>query len=389
MHIFITTTGYGHVDGGGIGTYVNNLVQGLANRGHQITVVSPQIQGKDSEFSQEGNISVYWIPKRHTPLLERVLPGVGWAKDVYRVFRRVNKAHKIDVAEFPNWEAGGLFVQLLTKVKTIVRVHTPYFETLQIDKGTHSLKDKSICFQERLSCQLATKLSSSTECHAGAVAKEYQMPIEAFTILPLGILDKNSNQQNVVPNSGAVKLLYVSRLENRKGTLYFLEALKVLINKGYTFSVDIIGSDRKHAPDNQSFRAYTEDKLTELKGVVTFHGFVNDLDEFYRNADLFVVPSIYESFGLIYAEAMMWGLPSIATTGGGIPEVVSDGFDGLLAKPKDVESLVEKIERLIVDEKLRSTMALNARKSFEEKFEQSLFVKRTESLYTNALSSRG
>ncbi len=389
MHIFITTTGYGHVDGGGIGTYVKNLVQGLASRGHQITVVSPQVDGRDSEYSQEGNISIYWIPKSYTPLLERVLPGFGWAKDVFKVFRRVNSTHKVDVAEFPNWEAGGLLVQLFSKVKTVVRVHTPYFETLQIDKGTHSFKDKSICFQERLSCRLATKLSSSTRCHAGTVAKEYALPIDAFTILPLGILDRNSNKQQLASTNSIVKLLYVSRLENRKGTLYFLKALKVLINKGYRFSVDIIGADRKHAPDNQSFKSYTEETLTELRDFVTFHGFVSDLEEFYRNADIFVVPSIYESFGLIYAEAMMWGLPSVATTGGGIPEVVSDGLDGLLAIPKDVPSLVEKIERLIGDEKLRSTMAINARKSFEERFEQSLFVKRTESLYLNALSSKG
>jgi glycogen(starch) synthase len=272
------------------------------------------------------------------------------------------------------------------KIPVVVRVHTPFFETLGLDSEHITFGDKVVCKLEEWSCKKATKLVSSTHSHAKVISDEYEIPREQFTIIPLGIIDKNPENNIERCTNEEIKLLYVSRLENRKGTLALLEALPLLNQQSSNFHINIIGSDRPHAPGGVKFQEYFKQKYADLSNKVSFHGFVDDeeLDRFYRQADLFVVPSVYESFGLIYVEAMMYGLPSIATTGGGIGEVITDGVDGFLTKINDSEEIMTRVVELMKDRGLLNKMSLVARTSFESKFEYLVMSTNTESVYEKA-----
>jgi glycosyltransferase involved in cell wall biosynthesis len=102
-----------------------------------------------------------------------------------------------------------------------------------------------------------------------------------------------------------------------------------------------------------------------LEEKVIFHGVVGlkDLEKFYSEADIFVLPSLYEPFGIVFAEAMSFGLPIIATRVGGIPELVEDGENGFLVPPKDVNSLADAIDKLVSDAELREKFG---RRSYEK-----------------------
>ena len=84
--------------------------------------------------------------------------------------------------------------------------------------------------------------------------------------------------------------------------------------------------------------------------------FHDKLPKYYHVADIFVLPSLYESFGIVFLEAMASGLPIISTNVAAIPEVVNKKV-GILVRPKNVEELTEAILTLIKNEKRRRRMA--------------------------------
>ena len=144
-----------------------------------------------------------------------------------------------------------------------------------------------------------------------------------------------------------------------------------------------IGKDRPHAPGGLTFENYFSTAHNQFKDKVKFLGFVSneELSNYYRACDIFVVPSVYESFGLIYVEAMMHGKPVIGCKAGGIPEVVNNGKTGILIEPYNVNQLVDGLLRLLNDPQMRQDMGQNARRLCEEKFSFDRMASNTEHLY--------
>ena len=96
---------------------------------------------------------------------------------------------------------------------------------------------------------------------------------------------------------------------------------------------------------------------------VTHHALGGDavLDEAYAHCDLFVAPSRFESFGLVFVEAMRVGKAVIGCRAGGMPEVVADGLNGLLVEPGDPAGLADALVRLAGDPALRRHLQAGAR----------------------------
>jgi glycosyltransferase involved in cell wall biosynthesis len=98
-----------------------------------------------------------------------------------------------------------------------------------------------------------------------------------------------------------------------------------------------------------------------------------------RAADVLVVPSSYEGFGIVYLEVMGFGLPAIATTAGAAGEIISDGVDGFLVPPGDAATLAARIATLARDRALLAQMsaAAGARFARQPTWEQSMRTIRT------------
>jgi len=382
VNICLVSTGFPPENGGGIGTYIYNLSKGLVVLGHTVHVITPTGQSYYT-VEQEDKLFVHRLPKQSLPILESYFPGIRWSFQLYQLIKELHKKSPFNLIEFPNWEASGVVSQLLLNIPVVVRLHTPFFETLSLDSDNVTFGDKMVCRFEQWSCNKADQLISSTRCHAQTIVDEYGIDIDDICILPLGIIDKNNIAADKKTTSEKFRLLYVSRLENRKGTLAFLKSLPLIHQQCQNIQVDIIGTDRAHAPGDIKFQQYFKENFNALSEVVTFHGFVDDqtLDIFYKNADLFVVPSVYESFGLIYVEAMMYGLPSIATKGGGIPEVITDGVDGFVTEINDSNEIAARVNEFINNKTLLTNMGVTARKSFEDKFTYLIMSRNTENLY--------
>lgn len=123
---------------------------------------------------------------------------------------------------------------------------------------------------------------------------------------------------------------------------------------------------------------------------VVFEGKVTEdsLIEAYQSCDIFVAPSRFESFGLIFLEAMRAGKPVIGTNVGGIPEIVIDKLNGYLIETNNVIMLTEALQTLIDNKDLRQTMGSAGREIYESRFTADKMAVASIGLYRMAISRK-
>lgn len=114
-----------------------------------------------------------------------------------------------------------------------------------------------------------------------------------------------------------------------------------------------------------------------------FLGYRNDIPDFLRNIDIFVLPSHQEGFGLSIAEALGEGVPVIATSVGGIPEIIQDGTNGILVEQNNIDMLANEIRHLAFDRDYREKLSKEGIKTVEQKFTCRKMYNEIERIYYN------
>ncbi len=157
------------------------------------------------------------------------------------------------------------------------------------------------------------------------------------------------------------RLLLVGNVESRKG---IIEAVKALASSGIKNAELCIAGERDFDPD---YLGLVKDCIGELDLSERVHlsGRLSDeeLSREYDMADVFLLPSYWEGYGMAIAEAMARGLPVISTTAGAIPDLVEDGVSGILVNPGDWQDLGAAIHRLFTESDLRRNLAEGALRS--------------------------
>jgi len=130
-------------------------------------------------------------------------------------------------------------------------------------------------------------------------------------------------------------------------------------------------------------------KLAANDDRIIFYGFVkdDDLKEISDRCSYCIFPSIwYENYPLVIYEMMRNGIPVIASNIGGIPELVQDGYNGFLFPPGDVDSLVETIEKVSIDQKILSSLSRNSI-STSKKFKLENQIKTIQDIFDETFHS--
>lgn len=174
----------------------------------------------------------------------------------------------------------------------------------------------------------------------------------------------------------------ISQLIKEKGFHILIEAFSNLKIKDKKLHLVIVGD----GPERQSL----QDQASTLKlNNVSFLGHRGDVQSLHWMADTVICPSIWaEAFGLIIIEAMINQRAVIATSVGGIPELIENEISGLLIQPEDIVGLQTAIERVISDPKLRQDLGMNAKKRALEKFHIDLNVKKSLELFHEVLDAK-
>jgi glycosyltransferase involved in cell wall biosynthesis len=169
-------------------------------------------------------------------------------------------------------------------------------------------------------------------------------------------------RQAETQREGPLRVLFVGNIIPRKGLHVLLAALALL--PAASWQLAIVGDPRVDA----AYAGRMRDAVVSagLEKHVSWHGRLADhaLAEQFAANDLLVVPSSYEGFGIVYLEAMAYGLPVIATTAGAAGETVVDGVNGFLVPPDDVSALAQHIRLLHEDRARLWSMSSAARESY-------------------------
>lgn len=185
---------------------------------------------------------------------------------------------------------------------------------------------------------------------------------------------KRKNKKTLVVGS-------MGRLAEQKGFKHLLRALAILKNED--FICNIAGEPDPyqaslHADLEQQIRKYN------LEGRVALVG-RQEAVKFLAECDIFVLPSLWEGLSLVLLEAGAAGLPVVATSVGGTPELIIDGEDGLLCPPGSPMLLARRIKKLLQDQKLRERLAKNLEQKVLAHFDLEHFAKDYKKIYLDLL----
>jgi glycosyltransferase involved in cell wall biosynthesis len=250
---------------------------------------------------------------------------------------------------------GTMFVvarRLALRRNLVALVHHP----LALESGL--TRAEAVTFQksERVALSAAGRTVATSQTTARVLMADYGVPERCLIVAPPGT--DNAAPARGSGGNGPLALLAVGAVVPRKGYDVLIAALATL--RDLPWRLTIAGDRTRDPATAQQLKA--DLARHDLAGRVTLAGAVSDerLAALYDGADLFVLPSRYEGYGMAFAGAVARGLPVIGTDAGAIPEAVPAGA-GILIPPDNVPALAAALRRLVTDPRERERLAAAAR----------------------------
>lgn len=394
---------------GGISRWTTLVARGLAERGHEVTVIGELKKPAVDEhvgFTDAG----YWshivgdFEREHAAEADCLgLPPrlADIAKRKRTEVLRVMPRRRFQLASAPIWDVEGAALIGERVIPTVLSLHTCAGLMLE---SSSKWRENEKFYRNHVLRVIGAEMQALKRCdfilaNSEAILRDisslYDLDLadRPHAIVPHGLDDIEAPEgllgariaeQEDQPDSRPVRVLFLGRLESRKGIEEVAVVAEQLLAAGRRVKFDIVGET---VDDDMAQHAHA--LAAAYPDSVALHGHLDhaELDGLMRRADVFFAPSLYESFGLIYIEAFRYSLPSVAYAVGGVPEVVTTGVNGLLAPLNDRAALREALDSLIRDSELRHRLSLGARRSFEERFGYALMAERLEEVYRGVVEA--
>lgn len=396
---------------GGIGRLTHDLAQGLADGGHNVHVLTRAATGSTANTVDfEAGVWVHRLiedrdedlPPNHVKA-----PPHIWRHSarMLRELKRLDEMHPIDIVEAPIWDVEGLAAIMSNQFCVVTSLHTPLKKVIETnpDWQMNMTAAKRQAYDEiaQAECFVATHadgVRANSRAVIETMARFYDLRLDGdhVAILPHGMEYRArelspSGQLTSAEQQTFVTVLYAGRFEGRKGTDVLLAAIPELCEK-YRFARFVLVGEDRVLPDGSTLGGAFRSRhaSTSFLDRVIFAGEVSDtqLEQHLRQCDIFVAPSRYESFGLVFLEAMMFGKPVVGCRAGGMKEVIEESVTGLLAEPGDVPSLVSALGALLGDGLKRSEFGRAGRHRYLQLYTREALIERTLKFYRETLARR-
>ena len=241
---------------------------------------------------------------------------------------------------------------LRERYAVVALVHHP----LALETGLSDAEAAALHASERAALACARHVISTSVATARLLIDDYGVPAERLTVVKPGTDRAAAHEPR--PAGEALKLLTVGAVVPRKGYDVLVEALTRLKDRQWRL---VIVGDNTRSPEtaarlDEDIMRYGLSDRIEIVGPVP----QDHLAEMYAAADLFVLPSRFEGYGMAYTEAVANGVPVIGTNAGAIPDTVPPGA-GILVPPDDVDALADALKQLMDDAPERERLAAGAR----------------------------
>jgi glycosyltransferase involved in cell wall biosynthesis len=398
LRVCFLSQDYPPLGNGGIGQWVREMAVNLAARGHEITVICRS----ETDYPYIDFIDGVWVHRivqqpysradlaEYEPTPQSLLHYSGSACDE---IRRIQGRRQFQIVSGPIFDLEPLVALRELDIPVVVSLHTTYKlmlphkpEWLDNDQYRRDHVEPAI-LKEKEILETAPFIVSNTRALLADLEAAYcvALPPGRGVVIHHGLKDLSEGVEPFPPSPGVVRLLFVGRMEPRKGADLLLEALPPLLARHPNLVVDMVGDDEV-VVNGRTLRERFEESARRDGvdiGRVAFHGSVprEYLLRHYASCDIFVAPSRYESFGLIFVEAMIFSKPSIGIAVGGVVEVVTNELDGLLIPKDDPILLADEVSRLVNDPELRARLGAAGRKTYETRFHIEKMLDESEAYY--------
>lgn len=345
---------------GGIGQYVGILAEGLGKLGHDVTVVGTGLHEYGTDVATE---EIFEEPYGRSISLPAFRVRNRWfGPHVYALRAALAaaqyvRAHRdaFDIVESSNWLGFGAFVDR-AHVPSVVRLSTP-----AIEGWGPSPNLRLVNWLEGRACRHAGLMIGHSRAIIDKAARLYRSSRTPSTIVPLAVRDAAAT--GIRPASDRVDVLYLGRAEARKGTDVLLRALQLALAATTRLRITFVGAQFvRYLDENPELQALWAELRDRYPGRMIDAGVVSEeaKDAAIARAHWLVVPSRFESFGLIVPEAMRAGTPVLVSGGGALPDVAGLGPDNrAYGEPEDVHALATSLIDL---ERLGALRALALRR---------------------------
>ena len=364
---------------GGSGVVASELARCLAARGHRMHVIS-----SDTPFrlrDSDADVRFHRVETPGYPLFREPQYLLALANRLVQVAR----AHRLDIIHahyaIPHAAAAYLARQILARSggsvpRTITTLHGTDVTILGSDPSYR--ETVAFCIDQS---DAVTTVSASLRDDT-----RRDMPVQSEIVVIPNFLDCDFHRR--APDPGlrarfaAPEQKLVTHMSNLRPVKQLDAVVRVFarIQERVPARLLIVGEGPELSRTEQ---------LVEQLGVgahVELVGEAQDVVALLSVSDLFLLPSLQESFGLSALEAMACGVPVVASNVGGLPEVVVDGVTGSLHPPSDVEHMAESAIRILSDAALHARMAADGVRLAVERFSANRIVPQYEALYERALS---
>jgi glycosyltransferase involved in cell wall biosynthesis len=356
-----------HLNIGGISSYLLSLTSGLLRRGHKIYVASSGGE-LEKRFIKSGSDLIYIPLKTKCEVNPKIIFSF-FKLDHLLKQKNINIIHA-------NTRVTSVLAYILSR-----KWGVPYIST------SHGF------FKTRLSRRIfplwGKKVIAISEQVKEHLVSDFKLDREAVRLVYNGVDLKNevvakqdrliAKQKLGLKDSAVVGI--IARLSDVKGHKYLIEAMGEVLKVMPDVQLLIVGDGREK--DNLI-------NLSRRLGIsesIIFISSVEDSSGVLEAIDLFVMPSVQEGLGLSIMEAMAKGIAVVASDVGGIRNLIKDGFNARLVRPRDIKGLARVIIELLQDREKLKHYAANGQRTIKEDFSLEKMITKTEGVYAECINA--
>lgn len=371
--------------GGGVEWVVYWLTSNLDRDRYRVIVCCLQSLGELGERLRDQGITVLVFNGRSSINLLHIPRNFYVIWNLIKLLRR-EKVQIVHTHEFFSGSLGRIAAKLAKIPITILMLHNKdrwkklihiYIDRImanwtdKIVANSYSVKEFTILYE-------GLNPSNFTVVHNGIDSKRFSS----------NLINRKTKKPELGIENSTPTLVIVGRFTTQKGHRHLIEALPAVVEKFPKLKLLIVGDDSPFDVSTKEETFHLVDTLGLMEKVV-FLGERKDVPEILCAADIFVLPSLWEGFGLVIAEAMAAGIPVIASKIDGIPEVVKDGVTGILVPPKNPDALSNAIIHLLNKPNKAKAMGQAGKERVERYFTVDEMVIRWDELYQELAIKKG
>ena len=367
---------------GGIARHCEGLAKALVKQNHDVHLFTLDFPGSP-EYEEMDGIKVYRASTElgHPNFLTWVLMFNHFLS---KKMADVTKTVDFDVMHVHDWLAAfsGISFKHYIKKPMVLTVHSTEVGRAQ---GLHSPDSFSINGIEWWSTYEANRVIVCSESMKDEICNHFNIPEKKVDVIPNAIdatkyqtsADKGAVRQRYGVGWGEKLVLCVGRLVPQKGVEYFIRAIPSIARRFPEAKYVIVGEGWSR--DLLEAEARASGHSDKIK----FTGFASDQDviDLMTSADVLVVPSIYEPFGIVALEGMATGVPVVASNVGGLAEVIDHDRTGLFVYPRSPESIAWGIGKILSDPDHAQWLTKNAKEKLHKAYSWEAVAMKTVEVY--------